>query len=395
MSAENRTLAVIEALYRAALDEQLWPAALRELTALTGSQASSFWVLDGSKEGAPRLPTFTFINFDPAAVREYLESTAQLDPTVRYLAAHPREAIVHDGLLRNSRDEASRAYHDWHERKIETRFRMVGQARLAPGVQAGVALHRTAKAGRYEPRDIERFAVLHSHLERALAIAVRLGSLGAMQQFGAEWLDRTGSAVVLLDEGCRVVFVNRAALQLQAREDGFRLAPAGVELAGRKENAKLQSLIADVISPGGSPGDSAGGFLRASRPSGKRPYGLSVFPASRASSPLSVFRPAVCIVVVDPEEQPPLPVERLESAFGLTRAEARLAAELATGEDLRVVAEKLKITYGTARTRLAQIFEKTGTRRQGELIRLLLLTLPEAGLRPGAAQSARDGKSGS
>jgi DNA-binding CsgD family transcriptional regulator len=58
--------------------------------------------------------------------------------------------------------------------------------------------------------------------------------------------------------------------------------------------------------------------------------------------------------------------------FGLTEAEARLADVLAAGEDLRAAALKLRITYGTARTRLAEIFQKTNTHRQAELVTLLL-----------------------
>lgn len=64
-----RTLATIAALYDAALDQSLWPAALDKLTRLTGSQASSFWVLDAH---ASRLSTFVSINFDQCAIDEYL-----------------------------------------------------------------------------------------------------------------------------------------------------------------------------------------------------------------------------------------------------------------------------------------------------------------------------------
>ena len=48
---------------------------------------------------------------------------------------------------------------------------------------------------------------------------------------------------------------------------------------------------------------------------------------------------------------------------------------LAAGEGLRSAAQSLGITYGTARARLAEIFQKTETRRQGELVNLLLTTL--------------------
>ena len=76
----------------------------------------------------------------------------------------------------------------------------------------------------------------------------------------------------------------------------------------------------------------------------------------------------------DPEKRPASLHDQLRTAFGLTKAEAQLAALLADGEDLREAAGKLHITYGTARTRLAQIFQKTDTRRQAELVRLLLNT---------------------
>jgi DNA-binding CsgD family transcriptional regulator len=372
-SAHERTLAVIGDFYDAALDESLWPAALKNLADLTASQAASFWVLDGS--GHPQLPTFISINFDEKSIQEYLNGMAPLDPTVRYLVGHPQQSIVHDGLLTNDRDEDSRAYYDWHERSVETRFRMVGQARVASGVQAGVALHRTRKAGSYEPRDIQRFTALHRHLQRALAIGFQLGSLRAMQQFSTDWLDRGNSAVVLLDERQGVIFANRAAEVLQTNADGIRLSAEGIRLARQQDNHKLQSLIAQALSPIASPDLSAGGAMRASRPSGKPPYGIFVGPVSKQSIALTLFRPAVCVVITDPDRGLSSPAERLQVLFGFTEAEARLAALLAAGEELRRAAEQLEITYGTARTRLAQIFQKTDTRRQGQLIRLLLATL--------------------
>jgi DNA-binding CsgD family transcriptional regulator len=368
MSTLDRTLATIEAFYDAAMDAALWPAALKNLTDLTGSQAASFWVLDAS--GGSRLPTFIYLNFDDKSVAEYLNGMAAYDPTIRYLVEHPLEAIVHDGLLGGARDNHTRAYDDWHERNVETRFRIVGQVRVAAGVQAGVALHRTRKAGKYEPQDIDRFSTLHGHLQRALAIALRIGSLGAFEKFSTEWLDRNSAGIILLDEHGRVVFANRAAQTLKTNSDGILLSSDGIQFAHRQANLKLQSLIAEALSSVASPG-SGGGAMRASRPSGKRPFGIFVGPVSSQSIALSLFRPAVCIVITDPDRQCILPTQKIRAAFAPTDAEARLAALLASGEELRAAAGKLEITYGTARTRLAQIFQKTGSRRQSELILLL------------------------
>jgi DNA-binding CsgD family transcriptional regulator len=80
--------------------------------------------------------------------------------------------------------------------------------------------------------------------------------------------------------------------------------------------------------------------------------------------------------MTDPENQSLLPEKLLRKLFGLAPAEARLAVRLARGDALDDAAAELNITYATARAQLAAIFRKTGTHRQGELIKLLLAGIP-------------------
>ena len=89
MSLDQRVLAVIQALYDAAMDETLWPKALQEMTDLTGSQAATFWVLDSSAQ--PRLPTLITHNFDPSFMKAYLDGVVPHDPTVQYLVRNPEQ----------------------------------------------------------------------------------------------------------------------------------------------------------------------------------------------------------------------------------------------------------------------------------------------------------------
>jgi DNA-binding CsgD family transcriptional regulator len=373
VSLDQRVLAAIRAIYDAAVDEVRWPEALKQLGELTGSQAATFWVLDGSEQ--PRLPTFTYVNIDPAFVQEYLDLATPIDPWNRYLVAHPTQPIVHDGLVITEREKDRHPYYDWQEQYSDLRFRLVGQVSPAPAVHAGVALHRRRKVGRYEPQDIERFTILHRHLERALTIGFRLGALGAMQQCSTELLDRNPAAIVLLDERKRIVYANRSAEALRSNGDGIRLGADGLTFARRQDNDRLQRLIARAVSADASRGEFSGGIMRSPRPSGRRAYAVLVTAVSQRYPALSTFRPAACVMITDPDSRTVLPGDRLRAAFGLTEAEARLAALLAAGEDLRSAAEALEITYGTGRTRLAQIFAKTETRRQGELLKLLLTTV--------------------
>ena len=62
----------------------------------------------------------------------------------------------------------------------------------------------------------------------------------------------------------------------------------------------------------------------------------------------------------------------LRRRFGLNAAETGLAAEILNGNGRKATARRRGISDATAKTQLASIFEKTGTHRQAELVRLLL-----------------------
>ena len=91
------------------------------------------------------------------------------------------------------------------------------------------------------------------------------------------------------------------------------------------------------------------------------------------------------IFVGDPDRRPTLPTDVLQQLWGLTPAEARLTAGLASGLDLKEAAEQLEIQTGTARQYLKRIFAKTDTHRQAELVVLVARSLSPAGGGVGAS----------
>ena len=87
----------------------------------------------------------------------------------------------------------------------------------------------------------------------------------------------------------------------------------------------------------------------------------------------SPFHPASAIVTVLDVARVSLPTEsQLKRAFGLSCGEARLAILLAAGEMLENAAGLCGISYETARKRVKVVFEKTDTRRQSELVALII-----------------------
>jgi DNA-binding CsgD family transcriptional regulator len=81
---------------------------------------------------------------------------------------------------------------------------------------------------------------------------------------------------------------------------------------------------------------------------------------------------AAVLFVADPDVRIEAIRERLGELYGLTAAEARVAGELLRGLSVEEIATSLRVSKQTVRTQLRRIFGKTGTGRQGELIRLLL-----------------------
>jgi DNA-binding CsgD family transcriptional regulator len=65
-------------------------------------------------------------------------------------------------------------------------------------------------------------------------------------------------------------------------------------------------------------------------------------------------------------------VNVLMELYALTPAEAELAQCLSQGNSLEAAAKSRNVTLNTARSQLKQIFAKTNTNRQGELLQLVL-----------------------
>ena len=74
----------------------------------------------------------------------------------------------------------------------------------------------------------------------------------------------------------------------------------------------------------------------------------------------------------DPETVPAVTHDLIRKLFGLTEAEAELAVALCGGKTLDDAATERGTSVHTTRSQLKSIFGKTGTKRQADLVSLLL-----------------------
>lgn len=106
------------------------------------------------------------------------------------------------------------------------------------------------------------------------------------------------------------------------------------------------------------------------RRSGKRPLTMLLTPVLLEEQ--LADGAAAVLYLGDPDFERTFNHERIAKLYGLSRAESRVAALLAAGYRLEQTADILGVAYETVRKHLKQIFSKTGTYRQAELVRILV-----------------------
>jgi DNA-binding CsgD family transcriptional regulator len=78
------------------------------------------------------------------------------------------------------------------------------------------------------------------------------------------------------------------------------------------------------------------------------------------------------LFVFDPEAAPTVTADLLQRLFGFTSAEGELAVALCAGSSPEEIASERDRSISTIRNQIRSLYEKTGARRQSDLIGLLL-----------------------
>lgn len=172
-------------------------------------------------------------------------------------------------------------------------------------------------------------------------------------------LDILADGLIVTDAAARILYMNRSAQAMVSR--GSLSVRGGILGAGMaQESQKLQDLVASCIQG----------------PEGRTHFRTSshIFLTITTVGAPAGSRGQRCAAIFlrDADRVPGPSIESVTAYFGLTPAEARLAREITKGDGVARCARRLGTRVTTARSHLKHIFEKTHTRRQAHLVRLLL-----------------------
>jgi DNA-binding CsgD family transcriptional regulator/PAS domain-containing protein len=240
---------------------------------------------------------------------------------------------------------------------------------------AGVFFHRRDSEPPFAAREAALLEAVFPHLRRAFAAEAQLaGGRDAAAGPLRAGLDALTEGVALHGADRRLTFVNAALRRMVAEADGLLLTAEGLSSPDPALRVGLdRALTAALAAADGRVGLlPAAGSLGVRRLSGGAPWLVRAVPVLRpvGGDLPAGFRGAM-LLVSDTTQRAQPAAALLGRLFGLTPAEAVLAASLAAGRTPAEHAARRGISTETARSQLAAIRRKTGCRRQAELGALL------------------------
>lgn len=389
MGCEGLVLRLVERVYDAALDPEGWELALEELSQALGEAAIQLSLRIRSDSTAPFVP-FTReagpifrIHLDERYHEVFLKLASEDFPW----ASIDRRAVA-QSFVRTSdlvdpgadfeKTSFYRAYMKPQGLALEPPLCHVIASEQARPL-AGMVIYQREGCRPLGPADFELLDLLVPHLARAYLIHCRFGEARHERRALREVMDRLPSGVILLDKDSRAVFTNRSADQILSLDDGIRLEHGRPRLAASQQDGAFQLLLAEAVQTRAQHGRSYGRTLSVVRPSGRRSFATMVGPLLAPPTGTNLGEAVAILFVADPEGSQISTTEVLEGLYDLTPAEAELLRLLAEGHSLEEVAGRRGVTINTARSHLKQVFAKTDTRRQGELVRLVLTGVASLG----------------
>lgn len=234
-----------------------------------------------------------------------------------------------------------------------------------------------SKKGRtgFDAQQIATLDLLLPHIKQAFGINLYLDEVTVLHDVTQERYQKSFVGIVLLDESGKVVFSNPIAKYLLDEPGGIGMQDGRLHTESAGETATLNSLVARSIQAARIKGTITDGFMAVSRTHlDKPPLSLSVssYARKQGARTVSASNGRALVVIFDPQRRQITQEYILERLYALTATESALATSLADGKTLAELAAENAVSRETLRSQLKRVFQKTHTRRQSELVKLVL-----------------------
>ena len=285
------------------------------------------------------------------------------EPIVQSVAV-PREVIF-----------SNRYYHEWALPK--GLFDAVAVGLVRDQMMVGNAIfsqHRSA--GAVSDAQVGGLRLLAPHIRRAVTISNLFDMKTVEAGTFAATVEALTVGVVLTDENSKIVHTNAAATAMLAAGNPIVVRDGRIAVQSTTATGTLQSAIAQAARDEAALGQKGIGIPILRLDDAPRVIHVLPLRCSHVRSGL-IQRAAAALFVTSASGPPQLPHDALTQLYDLTPAELRIFELICEGKTPAAIAVSLGIAASTVKTHLFHVFDKTGCRRQIDLVILAKsLTFP-------------------
>ena len=367
----QRALALTPRFYQACLDFELWPPILEELVYEFGARVAQVNLAD----------------VDPMAVVASATYGASTEAIQRFLAVKdhrqidPRIPMTLSMLNRPFHDRQLMPIEEWREtiffKEILEPYGL--QSQLAAltfleneNLYAILGLIRGVDQDAFNDYDIQKYHLYLPHFRESMRISSRVRQIDFRANIFRKVFDLARIAILVVDRFGRIHYTNGSGENLLKEHDGLVSRGGKLFATSSEADAELQSAILRSCVANAGGGQEARKAVALPRRE-SRPSLLATLASINDHSDLRATTQGILLSVLfvsDPTQKYESDEETLQRLFGLTAAEAKVMTAIMNGQSPREIAEDQKKSYETVRTHLKQVFSKTGTKSQADLIRL-------------------------
>lgn len=369
--SERRLRDAVSSIYSIATDPAALPTVLDGLADMLGGKGLLMGPLSRTSMPDPTLVTYASAVFHDA-IPDYLDHYLALNPRKNWLTSNNfADVVFSDHDIMEERELRRHAFYNDFLIKNENLYSLDQLKTVGSKQKLWISVQYSHRAPAPEAWSRDVFSLLTSHLHQALDIYARMR---ALQPGEAALLEQFDCPGLILSAHGRILKTNAA---MEAWIDP-RISLRGGRLTAPNaaDAARIDRLLADVARrvAGASAPDLAALVGDGSRP----PLLVRASPFRNSEIRLGIDAfmddlPAILVLFHETRRTASAEQATREAlrCLGLTAAEVKVAATIASGRSPEEAAEDLGIALSTARHHIKRIYEKLAIRRQSELVRII------------------------
>lgn len=234
-----------------------------------------------------------------------------------------------------------------------------------------ISLHRGEDQVAFGEREKSSLRAVLSHVSLALENRWRLRQANDLATVMTGVVDRYPHLSILVDADGRVVHCSRTANALSVPSAGLCIEEGRLAAASPVDRAALREAIRDVTEAAARDTRDRTRAVTLSVPGGQRPAVVSIYAAGKVfQADTGRVAELALVTARNPLIEHDIRTCSFVKQFGLSPAQARVSVMIIAGHSLVDTARRLHVSENTARSHLKQIFQKTNTHGQMELVHL-------------------------